>query len=48
MGKNKKVTFDCCSRCEPCKGSGLADHHNLCSVCNGSGQVKQAKAETEE
>lgn len=29
--------------CEPCKGTGLADEHNLCTVCKGSGKVKVAK-----
>ena len=30
---NKKVA------CEPCKGTGLADEHNLCTVCKGNGKV---------
>ena len=25
--------------CEPCKGTGLADQHNTCVVCKGSGKV---------
>lgn len=30
-------------KCEPCNGTGLADHHNACVVCKGSGKVKESK-----
>lgn len=26
-------------KCQPCKGTGLADQHNACVACNGSGKV---------
>lgn len=27
------------TKCEECRGTGLLDAHNLCTICDGSGQV---------
>lgn len=35
------------NKCVPCEGTGLADEHNVCSACNGSGRVKKTKEVTE-
>ena len=39
LGKNIEVNFNRKSKCDPCNGQG--GEKNICSVCNGTGQIIQ-------